>query len=79
MWDRKFSFNLRSHNKSIAILPPRNSLQTPCLTYISWEKQLNKWFELNVDGASFGYQGKAEGGGLIRHSNGHWVVGFSRS
>ena len=46
---------------------------------ISWKKPPTGWCKLNTDGASFGNPGKAEGGGIIRDSEGRWMRGFARS
>ena len=35
--------------------------------------------KVDSDGASAGNPGRAEGGGLLRDSNGHWVKGYARS
>ena len=46
---------------------------------VKWNKPLEQWFKLNMDGASSGNPGKAKGGGLIRDCNEKWIKGFSRS
>ena len=45
---------------------------------IKWEKPVNGWRKLNVDGASLVNTGKAGGGGLLRDEEGNWLGGFAR-
>jgi len=45
---------------------------------ISWKKPLTGWMKLNTDGAAFGNPIQVGGGGVLRDSNGDWVVGFIR-
>lgn len=42
----------------------------------TWEKPVQGWFKLNVDGAFGSRQGNIACGGLIRDSNGAFVKGF---
>ncbi|XP_075659165.1 uncharacterized protein LOC142629055 [Castanea sativa] len=46
---------------------------------IKWTKPFPGWHKLNTDGASLGNPGKADGGGLIRDSEGRCIRGYSRS
>ena len=48
------------------------------LKRINWEKPGYGWLTLNTDGLVVGNFGVAEGGGLIRDTNGEWVTDFAR-
>ena len=42
---------------------------------VKWSKPLPGWHKLNTDGDSLGNPSKADGGGLIRDSEGRWIKG----
>lgn len=48
------------------------------LKRINWEKPGYGWLTLNMDGLVVGNFGVARSGGLIRDTNGEWVMGFAR-
>ncbi|GLT45320.1 hypothetical protein SLA2020_191580 [Shorea laevis] len=48
-------------------------------TFFSWDPPPSSWFKLNTDGSTIGNPGYAGCGGLIRDSQGQWVVGFMRN
>ena len=48
------------------------------LKCIWWEKPNIGWKKLNMDGASSGNLGLAEGGVVIRDEEGNWVIGYVR-
>ena len=62
-----FALVLDCSNKS-----PRVQIQ------ISWKKPMTGWVKLNTDGAVFANLIKVRGGGVLRDSNGDWVVRFMR-
>ena len=43
-----------------------------------WEKPLEGWLKLNIDGSAEGGSGLACCDGVIKDANGHWIKGFSR-
>ena len=45
---------------------------------IKWEKPINGWRKLNVDGAFMGNPGMVGGGGILRDEEGNWLRGFAR-
>lgn len=44
---------------------------------VRWIPPPRNFFKLNTDGSSFENPGKEGIGGVIRNSNGNWVLGFS--
>ena len=49
------------------------------LRRIRWEKPVQGWWKLNIDGFYCGNTSLAGCGGVIRDDAGRWVIGFSRS
>ena len=46
---------------------------------IRWEKPASNWSKLNSDGSFVHNIGIASGGGLIRNSDGDWIMGYARN
>uniref|UniRef100_A0A2N9HAG3 Uncharacterized protein n=1 Tax=Fagus sylvatica TaxID=28930 RepID=A0A2N9HAG3_FAGSY len=46
---------------------------------IIWEKPASNWSKLNSDGSFVHNIGIAGGGGLIRNSDGDWIMGYARN
>jgi hypothetical protein len=46
---------------------------------VSWKPPSGAAVKLNVDGSSLGNPGRSGFGGLIRDTNGNWLLGFSGS
>ncbi|GLU14578.1 hypothetical protein SLE2022_311390 [Rubroshorea leprosula] len=46
---------------------------------IEWDKPLDGYFKLNINGSSLRTSRAVACGGLIRDSLGRWVVGFARN
>ena len=46
---------------------------------IRWEKPASNWSKLNSDGSFVHNIGISGGGGLIRNSDGDWIMGFARN
>ena len=46
---------------------------------VRWTKPPNGWLKLNTDGLVICSTGLAGGGGLIRDSRSHWVMGFAKA
>ena len=46
---------------------------------IGWEKPLEGWMKLNLDGSALGNLGRAGGGGIIRDHEGDWIRGYARA
>ena len=70
--------NLHSVSKSQALeyyycVGKLGSLKNKVMYNISWIRPPTGWCKLNIDGASFGNPGKAEGGGVIRDFEGRWL------
>ncbi|KAF7824839.1 ribonuclease H [Senna tora] len=55
------------------ILPPKP------VRLVRWEAPTLGTVKINVDGSSLGNPGKAGIGGLIRDSDGEWIIGFTAS
>uniref|UniRef100_A0A2N9IB19 Uncharacterized protein n=1 Tax=Fagus sylvatica TaxID=28930 RepID=A0A2N9IB19_FAGSY len=53
--------------------------RSPILMPIRWEKPSPGWVKLNTDGSSLVNLGIAGSGGLIRNSDGDWIMGFVRN
>uniref|UniRef100_A0A2N9IFC0 CCHC-type domain-containing protein n=1 Tax=Fagus sylvatica TaxID=28930 RepID=A0A2N9IFC0_FAGSY len=56
-----------------------NVIRSPILMPIRWEKPSPGWVKLNTDGSSLVNLGIAGSGGLIRNSDGDWIMGFVRN
>ena len=57
--------------------PRKEKNRTPRM--VRWIKPLDGWLKLNIDGSVICSTGLAEGGGLIRDSRGHCVMGFAKA
>ncbi|CAJ2646723.1 unnamed protein product [Trifolium pratense] len=54
------------------------SIQTnDSMRWISWHPSRQEGYVLNVDGSCLGTSGRTGFGGLIRRSDGSWIIGFS--
>ena len=53
--------------------------RSPILMPVRWEKPSPGWVKLNTDGSSLVNPGIAGSGGLIRNSDGDWIMGFVRN
>ncbi|CAJ2632330.1 unnamed protein product [Trifolium pratense] len=47
------------------------------MRWISWHPSRQEGYVLNVDGSCLGTSGRTGFGGLIRRSDGSWIIGFS--
>ena len=45
---------------------------------VRWMKPAAGWLKLNTDGFVMGVSGLAGSGGLVRDSNGQWIIGFAK-
>ena len=45
---------------------------------VRWMKLAAGWLKLNTDGFVMGASGLAGSGGLVRDSNGQWIIGFAK-
>nr|POE76953.1 putative ribonuclease h protein [Quercus suber] len=50
---------------------------TQTVVQVRWRRPGDGWFKLNADGSALGNPGRANGGGLIRDSNGGRIRGFT--
>lgn len=58
---------------------PTPRLQTcRVIRRIQWERSMQGWKKLNMDGSSIGLHGLVGCRGVVRNDNGKWVVGFSK-
>lgn len=58
------------------LIHPRKSSIPKCILNISWQPPVDPFFTLNTDGRTLGNPGYAGGGGIIRDSQGRWIIGF---
>lgn len=58
------------------LVHPRKSSIPKCILNISWQPPVDPFVSLNIDGSTLGNPGYAGGGGVIRDSQGRWIIGF---
>ncbi|KAM3344027.1 hypothetical protein P3S68_026118 [Capsicum galapagoense] len=55
---------------------PHTQQQPPIIILVKWSPPSRNYYKLNTDGSSLGNPGIGGIGGVIRNSNGEWIVGY---
>jgi len=66
----------QAFNKEHSFMRHHTSRSTT-VSHIQWTPPPERWYKLNVDGASKGNPGAAGAGGIIRDQFGNWITGFT--
>ena len=61
-----------------AVVPNGPNKPSKVQAQVKWTKPSRGWVRLNTDGTMYGNPIKASGGGVLRCSNGDWIVRFAR-
>ena len=61
-----------------AVVPNGPNKPSRVQVQVKWTKPSKGWVRLNTDGTMYGNPIKASRGGVLRCSNGDWIVRFAR-